>query len=587
MQEYKTVGMGNATDPQSEIQSVPLRTIIKQVAAIALVLACLGFWVLKTPSGQKASGYVPPVVKAAQVETRTGMAPAPKLKRGPTKTVKGKKMATWIATLAGDATYNGTYVESGTYNGQPAYTNGTYWLWYSTTDTKWALSANKGDTPAFTWGYQGAAATPSLPANPWGYQSGTAPAPTLADTTPVLLGTTASPYTCPYVNYWGVTAVITSPIEPRVCTLGGTAYLVLPYDSYSPYGFALFNLSTHLWYKVAASSRLFATALDPYQSAGCFDKGDSTIWLFSGCDQANGTPAFQCDNWDPLTATQITTQAVTLTDPTITNMVQIAAGSYRFCLRDGGDLSYCAYTGGASSYTTLATWVDGDWEPLPLGYTEGTTDQAINHKLLRLSNGAVVYLRRASDYVAAYSLTSTNCTKLPDHLQAYGTNEMQTWGEYNGKVMGDLYWPGSLPDTGALSWLPGTDAICRPTLAAYPFGRRWVVPHTPPLLAGWSEDGVTGGRPWVLYAEPVALTAGYAAQSLAGYPARVAYKLTVGYAAQSLAGYPVTLEEKVLVYAGYAEQRLEGYPVRLVQTAGRARTAVTLEVSKVRVRSLT
>lgn len=75
---------------------------------------------------------------------------------------------------AGDATYNGTYAESGAYNGQPAYTNGSRWLFWDGA-LRWVLAESKGASPAYSADF-----TPDLPGNPWGVEGGTAPAPTVA-----------------------------------------------------------------------------------------------------------------------------------------------------------------------------------------------------------------------------------------------------------------------------------------------------------------------------------------------------------------------------------------------------------------------
>lgn len=94
---------------------------------------------------------------------------------------KSKPMPTSYEVLgAGDSSYNGTYNESGTYNGQPAYTNGSKWLWWSAgAPVAWKLSVNKGD-PDLSCAYHGTFGEASLPADPWFVEAGTAPAPTLS-----------------------------------------------------------------------------------------------------------------------------------------------------------------------------------------------------------------------------------------------------------------------------------------------------------------------------------------------------------------------------------------------------------------------
>ena len=100
-----------------------------------------------------------------------------------TRKVQATAMA-WIVTGAGDNSYNGTYNESGTYNGQPAYTNGSRWLWEY--GGVWNISASKGHAEGEGW-YQ--SATDVLPST-WaqGTTPLTAPAPTLSDSTMIRIG---------------------------------------------------------------------------------------------------------------------------------------------------------------------------------------------------------------------------------------------------------------------------------------------------------------------------------------------------------------------------------------------------------------
>ena len=93
-------------------------------------------------------------------------------------------MADMIVSGAGTTAVNGTYVESGTANGKPKYTFGSYTIFYSGDDGYvgsdppdmggWTLSGG-GDwyvTPDNT-------ATPDLATWQVGYYSGAAPAPTV------------------------------------------------------------------------------------------------------------------------------------------------------------------------------------------------------------------------------------------------------------------------------------------------------------------------------------------------------------------------------------------------------------------------
>jgi hypothetical protein len=86
-------------------------------------------------------------------------------------------LADWVVTGAGDATYNGEYHESGTFNGQPQYVNASarYIFWSSGAGGRWAMAAYPPDEIY----YNGAA----LPGE-WSVGDGTPPAPTVAAGTP-------------------------------------------------------------------------------------------------------------------------------------------------------------------------------------------------------------------------------------------------------------------------------------------------------------------------------------------------------------------------------------------------------------------
>jgi len=117
----------------------------------------------------------PPVPEPVVAQREIG--PAPTLQKGPTKTVKGRKIMSWITIdpQPGDATYAGTYVESGSHNGQPAYTNGSRWLVYY--DGNWWMVPVLGDPPG-AYSNDG----PTLPGT-WNevIGGGAAPAPTLSE----------------------------------------------------------------------------------------------------------------------------------------------------------------------------------------------------------------------------------------------------------------------------------------------------------------------------------------------------------------------------------------------------------------------
>jgi len=95
---------------------------------------------------------------------------------------EGNNVAQWIVSGAGTTNYDGTYVQDGTYGGQPAYKLGDgYWLWWKSDIPYpgWKLSPAVGDVEA-AWAYAGLLST-ALPANPWEVCSAASPAPTLSE----------------------------------------------------------------------------------------------------------------------------------------------------------------------------------------------------------------------------------------------------------------------------------------------------------------------------------------------------------------------------------------------------------------------
>jgi len=113
------------------------------LVAVAMLFA---LWIIGNESGPGTPDEpLPADVAKSLDELRDGRTDAEPTE--PTKELK-PGMA-WQVSGAGDAGYNGVYQEDGEFNGQPAYTNGTRWLWYSTRGTPaWWLSETKGDSIA-------------------------------------------------------------------------------------------------------------------------------------------------------------------------------------------------------------------------------------------------------------------------------------------------------------------------------------------------------------------------------------------------------------------------------------------------------
>jgi hypothetical protein len=146
---------------------------------LLLVVACLfGIWVLGNDPGPEQEEDLPPDVAAALEDARDGMIGEPE-PQGPLKELR-PGMA-WEVTGAGDSSYDGVYEESGTYNGQPAYTNGSKWLFWGAKSAPldcWCLSLGV-EAPTDEM-YHGELDT-ALPGGVWVVIGGAAPAPTVAE----------------------------------------------------------------------------------------------------------------------------------------------------------------------------------------------------------------------------------------------------------------------------------------------------------------------------------------------------------------------------------------------------------------------
>ncbi len=88
-------------------------------------------------------------------------------------------------SAAGDSGYNGTYTSSGTFNGQPTYTNGTNWLCYSYVSIAslyfWVLDTTVADTAGDVWFHPYYASSSGVAAlnGAWSAGTGAAPAPSV------------------------------------------------------------------------------------------------------------------------------------------------------------------------------------------------------------------------------------------------------------------------------------------------------------------------------------------------------------------------------------------------------------------------
>lgn len=527
------------------------RTIRGTVVAIVVAAALL--WVVtETPVGREWAGVTePPPVPALSLVPppqfgdewhpplagKRSLGPAPTLRRGPMMKFRGVLVATWIALGAGDATYNGTYAESGTYNGQPAYTNGSRWLYLI--GVNWALGPTLGNAQ-----FAYSSTTDILPANDWlPTEFGTAPGPTLSSFGSPVAGE-EDPFGWRWpLNFWlfkGGGSANTN-VQPCLATLGSVNYLVIPAISTLDGGWKGFHLcdltdtAAPTWLTVPMDDDadfiwpLWSASYG--QSAAIFDAGDGAhVWAFGQAYLDGSTPklVFAKYNLLGLEATRVSTVTLQLHTLLVSNPVQIAPNEFRFVIRDnedgdlGDDMLYCSYYAGDAGYSILQRFTDFELDqPAPVGYTEshvhtatqpGSGDAGIDHRLVLTDADEVFYLRRiprtASGVptVIPYRLTATSYTRLEDVIAAPG-GWAQTWGQYNypaGLLFGEF--GTSVYSAGAVGWIPGQDASARTPFVEDPAARHWLLNYGDILLAcGWGSD-YYAESPFVLFAIPATNT---------------------------------------------------------------------------------
>jgi hypothetical protein len=129
----------------------------------------------RTPTSTAASGIW--TLREAEASKRAAAWPdtIPPVAATPAFSVSG----------AGTAAANGTYCESGTLNGRPRYTNGSYCIEYA---SDWIIN-DESNGPAWlirlssTDLYYASVTTATPPLSGWGVFLGGSPAPTLSSTT--------------------------------------------------------------------------------------------------------------------------------------------------------------------------------------------------------------------------------------------------------------------------------------------------------------------------------------------------------------------------------------------------------------------
>jgi hypothetical protein len=546
--------------------------------ALAIVaLVGLGLWMQTQPTPAQIDAQQA-LLEAGPVETR-GLAPAPHVRKGPQVVYKGQLVSSWLVTSAGDTSYNGTYVASGTYNGQPKYTNGSRWLWAVIGGAYWVLSpaANDADTEnCYT------SATGTLPGGSWsipGPPSLTAPAPTLAEVAD--LPSVTYPIKYPISWYSGGPPLTPSTIAPCYCTIGGTAYVAIPHDT----GIVFYNIAAGTWHNTPFAGSLFAS-YDLQETGALYDAGDdATLWGFSGVYNDSGWK-YRCSVFTPTVGTGVVESSndVVAAYTNMTPWVQTGNATFRAVCLDGADWKQLAYTGGGAAVSTVANYGAVN---LPVGYIAshypGTFGNRYCLSLYDAPNGDRYWFRGCGHYRAAYALSDTACERLSDRI-AVGNYEYTTLGYFAAGII--VAETGTDP-YGAATWTPGNDAVWRVPFAEPPMRRRWFIEGgTDLLMAGWTSDSF-GDRPFVMTAAPYDFPAGVAKTHAAAYPVALWEKLYAAAAKASASAYPVTMLEIQHVNPGVAQVAATAYPVTLIESRNRSKSASNMDVEFVRVRHLT
>ena len=540
---------------------------------IPLIAALLGglCWYQHQEQTRAAVAEAAKVAAAAAQSYAVG--PAPTVRKGKPVVIKGKKMSTWIVSGAGTSAYNGTYVESGTYDGKAAYTDGTRWLYWAT--DKWWLSTAKGDMePAAAYYGTGA----DLPANAWTANTGTAPAPTVAEDA----GTpgNSDPYKFPYPNWWGP-SLSASPIAPGLVTVGGVDYIAFCRPAATTSSLVLFNLTDHAWYLRDTVAAPLAS-YDAHQGGGLFDAGDgANAWAFSGGYESTGYK-FRCSAFNLISGAAGDTDEVALESETITNMVAAGDGTFRFCERQGTTLRLHSYTPGASTYTELAEWAAGAWPGLPVGWTEGTVSLNPDHALWLSSSGDLYYLRAGNYGVLPYRVSAARAERLSDIPGS--ASSYQTAGEYRDTAV-HLSGSSSGPNGEHVRWEPGDSYTREDPYAYWPMGRTWYLTGTSALyVAGWG-DGAAANLPFVMVVQPETLTMTGATYALTAHDLSFAHAVPMEHATLALTAHDLSFREVQFASFERAQIALTAHDLTIIGQESRVPAASTTLWYQVRVRA--
>lgn len=461
----------------------------RQATAVCglLIVALLllgGFAWQRDAQAKRVAGYEQARLAAVGAMQRAWREPAPIVRKGPM--VAG--MASWLAENAGDNSYNGTYVEDGTFEGNPLYTNGTRLLYFRY--TAWRLGPST-DTSVSAYYENTGGALPGTWSTVEG--NGTYPAPTVSEAAPA-----ADPLEPSY--YTGLDAPAVRALRLRTCraTIGGVEYVVFALEQYvfalEQYGFALYNVATGAWSKQAAGDALFARSGDQYHTPAVFSALDGThVYATNGALHL-GNEVWQADwgKWDLTDGSHVTSYTLTLPSRNTSNFLQLADGTFRFFAIVDGVKSLYSFAFGDASPTLVVSYETG--ADLPAAAPEGVEFRSGREDMWLYHDGTDMRLSRrckatgtfGQNRFAQYVLTDTTATLSADVILTSTTGAMsQTWAIYDGEFLAEI---GQAPFfSTAIRWTPGSNGVEFGSLGEDWANQRYYVAGDPLLLSGISK----------------------------------------------------------------------------------------------------
>ncbi len=569
-------------------RSANVQTDLRGLWLIPVLAALLGTLCWYQHQEQQRAAVAEAEKVAAQRASRlSASTKAPTLRKGKPVRIKGKLMSTWIASGAGASAYNGSYAESGTANGKPKYTNGTYWLYWN--GANWVLGGD-GAPPL---GYTGSGA--DLPANAWSANDAAAPAPTVAEFSPLpdIDTGTWSPYDY-YV--WGGDEWVppVTPIQPCRATIASNAYICFPYeDNDTHHGFTLFDEVAHTWSQADAAAAILPTGeFCPYQGGACFDGGSDVLHLFSGpwLDGATWKTTYTPYTIVPGTSSTAGTPVeIALPGADVTRPVAVSSGVYRWMGLDGTTWKLYSYTAGDAATAVVASYTS--LPALPIGRTAVTMagGSQVDQVLYRATNGTLYWLRNATYgggtlYVAAYEVSAAGATLLADDIIA-NADYYQTAGYLTAvaKIILDIGATAGTDST--LQWLPGHSAGGNSVqYARYPVTRRWYLEGTTFAMAAWTNN-TWGYRPLVMYVAPKSVGMTGAAYGLTAADLSFAEAAHLEHATLALTAHDMSIRAVDLLSMERAQIALTAHDMTIIGQESRVPAANTTLWYQVRVRA--